>query len=353
MNGTPYLSIVGWTRNDGYTLNYAQRLEHAIGFLVRQLERYKIPSEIIIVEWNPPPDRPLMVERFRSFQSVPNVTLRFITVPSEHHQGLIGGDVRGMHNSYAANAGIRRARGRFVLPKPLDTYYSDQLVSRIASTNLDEHSVYRCDRVDAKPDDEDWIKLSDQELLIYLESHRVHRNERLTHSIDWKIRDLHTNASGDFMLMTAAKWAQIRGFPRDPTVLCLDGDSIALHAAAAYGAREVHWQEEWVYKIAHSNTYAERTKTVWKDWQRSLDGRLLSKGWRELAFNLRVWLNYPRRQVRGLENIYGPSIERNFVAKAARHAKNDVSIPTNDTRWGLGGVQLQDQYVTRAEWDQK
>ena len=54
----PYLSIVGWTRNDGYTANYAPRTTHAIGVLARQLEAHRVPSEVVVVEWNPPADRP-------------------------------------------------------------------------------------------------------------------------------------------------------------------------------------------------------------------------------------------------------------------------------------------------------
>lgn len=351
MSGQPYLSIVGWARNDGYTPNYAKRLEHALGFLVRQLDRHAVPSEVIVVEWNPPPDRPLLAEEMASLGASGHVSVRFIVVPAKHHEGPQGWQTRGMHVNNAANVGMRRARGRFVTPKALDTFYSEQLVSRLGQRTLDDDCVYRCDRLDARMEDESWLDLPDDRLLDALAGHVVHRNDRLTHSIDWKMRDLHTNACGDFILMTARRWHEIRGYQKDPSVLCLDSDSIALHAAAAHGASEIHWRDECIYKVIHGNTHAQRTATIWRDWQLRLDHYLILRNHRELAMALRVWLDYPRRRVRGLEEILAPSIERNFVAKAARYARNDISFATNDPDWGLAREDLSERTVLRAAWD--
>ena len=347
----PYLSIVGWARNDGYTPNYEKRLEHALGVLVRQLDKHKVPSELIVVEWNPPPDRPLLAEEMGSLGGTGNVSVRFIVVPPQHHEGLQGWRTRGMHVNNAANVGIRRARGKFVTPKALDTFYSEQLVARLGQFTLDDGCVYRCDRLDARMEDESWLDLPDDQLLAALARSTVHRNDRLTHSIDWKMRDLHTNACGDFILMSTQRWHDIRAYQKDPSVLCLDSDSIALHAAAAQGASEIHWQDECIYKVIHGNTHAQRTATVWKDWQLRLDHYLVARHRRELAMSLRVWLDYPRRRVRGLEEILAPSIERNFVAKAARYARNDTSFATNDADWGLARETLSERTVLRAAWD--
>lgn len=349
---TPYLSVVGYARNDGYIENYVHRIKQAVDVLVRQLDRSGISSEIIIVEWNPPPNRPLLADLFGSFGSSSNVTVRVLTVDPRFHRRAVGWRSRGMHTTNAVNSGIRRARGHFVLPKPIDTFLSDPIISRIARLNLDERAVFRCDRLDVYFNNDEWLSLPHNQLLEALANHAVHRNSRLTQSIDWKIRNLHTNACGDFMLMTAAMWAQIRGFPKDSTVLCLDADSIALHAAVAHGAREVCWPDEChVYKVMHSNTHVQRTATVWKDWQRRLDHYLLTEKRRDLAAKLRIWLDYPRRQVRGLEEIRAPSIERNFVAKAIRFARNDTSFATNDAHWGLAHEVLPERILMRGGWD--
>ena len=71
---------------------------------------------------------------------------------------------------------------------------------------------------------------------------------------EWGLRELHTNACGDFTLMAARYWKELRGYPRDPTVLSLDSDSLVLHAAAALGATEPAGPNSCrVYKPAHSN----------------------------------------------------------------------------------------------------
>jgi len=70
-----------------------------------------------------------------------------------------------------------------------------------------------------------------------------------------------------------------------------------------------------------------------------------------LAINLRVWFDYPRRRIRGVDGIVGPSIERNFVVKARRYARNDTSLVTNTDDWGLAGELLMERTIARADWD--
>lgn len=352
MNKSPYLSIVGWVRNDGYTDDYVRRTNAAIGFLVRQLDRHAISSELIIVEWNPPTDRPLLSELVTLPGGASHVTVRFITVDGRFHRGPRGWQVRGMHGNNAVNVGFRRARGRFVTPKSMDTFYSEALVREIATAKLDEQAVYRCDRVDVRPPSEGWLERPEELLLEELQKNTVIRHGRLTQPDDWKIRDLHTNGCGDFMLMSAKVWQAIRGCQKDPTVLCLDADSIALHAAAAHGAREVCWHEDRVvFKIQHGNTHLHRTTIVWKDWQERLDRYLVAANRRALATKARMWLDYPRRRVRGVDDFLAPSIERNFVAKAVRYARNDMSLVTNSPDWGLADENLPEKIVMRASWD--
>jgi len=351
MNAQPYLSIVGWARNDGYTDDYISRANAALGFLVRQLNRHRIASELIIVEWNPPTDRPLMSELLTFPKGHSDVTVRFVTVDGRFHRGPRGWQASGMHGSNAANVGLRRARGKFLTSKAIDTFYSEELVRQIATAKLDEQAVYRCDRLDVHAK-EGWMEQPDELLIEELAKNTVHRHDRIVQSNLWKIRDLHTNACGDFMLMSAKIWHAIRGFQKDPTVLCLDADSIALHAAAAHGAREVYWQgDRNILKILHGNTHSQRTATVWKGWQTFLDTYVFAKNRPELAIKLRIWLDYPRRRVRGMEDILAPSIERSFVAKAVRYAQNETSLVTNSPDWGLANENLPEKIVMRASWD--
>lgn len=347
----PYLTIIGWTRNDGYTASYADRITHAIGVLVRQLEAHRIPSELIVVEWNPPADRPRMSDLLGRPQAR-HTTVRFIEVGEEHHRQLKGWKERGLPTVAALSVGIRRARGSFLTPKALDTFYSNELIARIARRDLDDGNVYRVDRCDVQIDGLRWLEASDEDLFKLLRQAPTYRHVRQAQSPQWKIRDLHTNACGDFTLLSIERWREMRGYPKDRTVLGLDADSIALHAAVAYGAREVCWPDDCAaYKIVQNTTHNQRVMPVWKPWQQRLDRYLLEINRRDLVHSMRVLLDYPKRKVSGIDSVLAPSIERNFVAKAARFAKNDVSRPLNDVNWGLGGVDLTERIVSRAEWD--
>ena len=348
----PYLTLVGWTRNDGYTANYVERTRHAVGFLLGQLERHRLPSELVVVEWNPPPDRPLMAELLGLPAALQHVTVRFITVSADYHRSYRGWQQRGIVPVECVNVGIRRSRGLFRTPKSLDTFYSDELVARIAQRDLDENCVYRCDRCDVQLAGDGWLAVPDGELLEFITAAPLQRHGRLQHSPHWKIRDLHTNGCGDFILLSGERWCRMHGYIKDRTVVELDTDSIGLHAAVAYGAHEICWPAPCdVYKVAHENLNAQRLLTVWKPWQERLDRFLVDRGKHDLAHSFRTWLDYPKRRVRGIDSVLGPSIERNFVARATRFARGDISKPLNDQNWGLGDAPLPDRFVTRAAWD--
>ena len=59
---TPYVSFVCWGRNDSYTPDYTQRTRRAVSFLTKQLEAARLDSEIVFVEWNPVPGRPMLID---------------------------------------------------------------------------------------------------------------------------------------------------------------------------------------------------------------------------------------------------------------------------------------------------
>ena len=348
----PYLSVIGWVRNDGYTDGYAERIRHAIRFLAGQLDSHGIPSEIVVVEWNPPADRPLVADLLSDLTNAGCVSIRFIVVDRRYHEHLLGSQLKGMHVLNAANAGLRRARGRFLVPKALDTYFTDELIAHIARQQLRDEEVYRCDRYDVRFETEDWLKWDRAELFKRMSANIVEHHVRIQQSPYWGVRDLHTNACGDFTLMAARHWHEIRGFQDDPTVLCLDADSIALHAAAAHGVREVCWPGDCrIYKIVHENTFAHRVSQDWSGWQKRLERFVIGHLSTGLAVKLRIWFDYPRRRIRGIDGVVGPSIERNFVVKAQRYAMNDTSLVTNTEDWGLAREPLVERTVARASWD--
>ena len=62
MTAAPKLSVVAATRNDEHGGNQMARTQLFINGLAEQALRFKLPVELLLVEWNPPPDRPSLAE---------------------------------------------------------------------------------------------------------------------------------------------------------------------------------------------------------------------------------------------------------------------------------------------------
>ena len=347
---TPYLSVVTYVRNDGYTSDYEKRVLRATRCLVHQLTGADLDCEVILVEWNPRSDRPLILDQFKEFKSR-NVTVRGYVVPTRYHDRYLGSREGGLHID-APNVGLRRARGRFLLPKASDTFLSKALVETLASKTLDERGVYRCDRFDVEVDMNDYDSVDDETLLSRLEVLEGHRCGRLKQPEHWRVRDLHTNACGDFTLMSRQLWSKVRGYPADKTTLSLDLDSLLLHLAVASGGEEICLPDACrVIKPVHSRLHSLRTSQVWKPWQQKLDRYLERKYGHLWAHRARMLLDYPRRQVRHIPSVLGPSAERNLVWPASRWASGAKPRLTQGKDWGLANEPLEERILCRAAWD--
>src|SRR3984893_17987121 len=58
----PKLSIVATTRNDDHGGNQLARTQLFVDGLAEQSLRFKLPIELLMVEWNPPVDKPPLAE---------------------------------------------------------------------------------------------------------------------------------------------------------------------------------------------------------------------------------------------------------------------------------------------------
>jgi hypothetical protein len=352
MNVQPYVSFVCWGRNDGYAPGFVERVSRATSCLAGQLERAAVPAEIVFVEWNPAVGRPLLIDLVDVPRELRHVAIRGIIVPARYHHRLAGFHERGVHGGEAANVGIRRARGRFITPKASDTVFSPAVIAKIARQDLDPEAMYRVDRHDVAIDDESIWQLDEAQLFARLAALPSAPQAWIEQPTLWRLRDLHTNACGDFTLMAAPYWHLLRGHPRDRTVLSLDVDSLVMHAAAAVGVKECRWPDPCrIYKPIHGNLNNARITQVWRPWQKWLEEYLLRKYNNEVAHQARMTLNYPRRRVRGVDSVLGPSIERNFVRPASRWALGRKPAPTQRTNWGLADEPLDQRVLCRADWE--
>jgi hypothetical protein len=178
----PYLSVVVTTRNDDHGGDPLKRLQAFVNTFDAQCRRTGLDAEVVVVEWNPPADRPRLYDLVRVPSSCAFV-LRFIEVPSSLHARLQHADVLPLFQMIAKNVGIRRARGRFILSTNIDIIFSNELVERLASGTLVQGRHYRVDRHDIQP--EFPVDGSLEEQIAYCQTHQLRLHTRAgTHPVD-------------------------------------------------------------------------------------------------------------------------------------------------------------------------
>ena len=174
--GEPYLSLVVTARNDDHGGNFLPRMQVFVTSWIEQARRYGIPSELIIVEWNPPPDRPRLYDALHWPPDLGPCEVRFIEVPPELHARYPNSGALPLYQMIGKNVGIRRARGQFVLSTNIDILFSDELAQYLASQRLEHGRMYRIDRYDAMGDIPLDARVDEQ--LAYCGTHLIRVNRR-------------------------------------------------------------------------------------------------------------------------------------------------------------------------------
>lgn len=172
----PYLSIVVTARNDDHGGNLLHRMQAFASGWIEQARRYSIPSELIIVEWNPPPDRPRLVDALEWPCDPGPCQVRLIEVPPELHARFAHGNALPLYQMVAKNVGIRRARGQYVLATNIDILFSNELACFFAARRLQHGRMYRIDRHDAMSDIPRESSIEEQ--LKYCSTHLIRVNVR-------------------------------------------------------------------------------------------------------------------------------------------------------------------------------
>ena len=156
----PYLSLVIPTSNDTYPSNELRVQNKCLSILQHQLERARLESEILVVEYNPDPSRPHLHESLR-VDAGHYVTIKAIIVDPKYHRRYRGWEKRRFHQTLAVNVGLRRSRGRFLVYRAADQIYSEALVWFLSARALAADGIYRCDRVDVTFPDWDEVQPDD------------------------------------------------------------------------------------------------------------------------------------------------------------------------------------------------
>src|SRR5215831_5630841 len=121
-NGSrPQIAAVVVGRNDDYMSDFAARLYATLEWNIRYLV-----SEVVFVEWNPPPDRELLAHELTKRFSC----LRAYVVPPELHAAICENPHVPLLEYHAKNVGIRRAQSRWIMTTNADAAVGLDTVNR-------------------------------------------------------------------------------------------------------------------------------------------------------------------------------------------------------------------------------
>ena len=144
-----YLSFVCAARNDNHGGNFFERLKICIQSFASQAQHYKVPSEFIIVEWNPIKKNCSLFETIQKiYKNNKYCKIRIIRVPSSLHKSVSNSGKIPFYQMIAKNVGIRRAKGQFVIASNIDIILSNSLFQYISKRKLKNNILYRSDRFD-------------------------------------------------------------------------------------------------------------------------------------------------------------------------------------------------------------
>jgi hypothetical protein len=345
----PYLSIVLASRNDDYAGGMLRRLQVFISSLLEQADRHKLASELILVDWNPPPHRALLKEAILWPKHTNFCTVRAIEVPPSVHQRFKFSDKLPILIHRARNVGVRRARGEFILPTSSDILFSDVLMQFFAAKLLKIDRMYRIARYDVC---EDVLKLpSLNDRLAYCERNIV---SILGQEFSYVVKGLnghpvlYTNASGDFILLSREFYFKLHGIPEETKFHSAHFDSVLCYMAYFAGAQEEVLQDPMrIYHIDHETS-------SWKprpSWLENLCWRFCFP--RRLAPQLASLVRRIAPPKSRIEAMGIPVIELTTEYESLiRDMMNGVRpVAYNDDTWGLPQDNLPESVIISAKWE--
>ena len=373
MPRAPSFSFVATSRNDDHGGDVLRRTQSFVHRLAEQCTRHQVPCELVLVDWNPPHSRAPLAEVLGWPVGSAWFSARVITVPPSLHYRLKYSKRLAMFQMIAKNVGIRRALGDYIIATNIDIIFSDEVFQWLKSGGMRESALYRSDRWDIPNEiqlepnldvllararreairhnlkdgtyvrrDDAFVNISaprfdgifyqplegliaalkgslagddpvprDKVLLAldHMASTDLPRLRR-----EFSIPTLHTNACGDFTMMTRRDWFALRGYP-EWNIFSWHIDSIMIYQAhfsgwsiEELGSAAVHYHIEHDYG---SGWTPEGAGSLWS--------RLMERG---IPF-----LSYQQFNER--------------IFEMQDNAEHHQLVVYNDSDWGFDGHDLE------------
>ncbi|MFT5779508.1 MAG: hypothetical protein ACI837_002467 [Crocinitomicaceae bacterium] len=338
-SGTPYLSFVATSRNDDHGGDMRKRMNIFVNGLIHQCNKFKLPCELVMVDWNSPDENELLDKVLPKVTKDDYLSIRYIVVPREIHNKYEYSERLGLYQMIAKNVGIRRAHGEFVVCTNVDLLFSNEMFELFAKRELKQGSFYRANRCDIPNSIKE--DATEEEQLIFCKNNiekRLGKHSRypLLNNTERKIfrqqiwrpfypllsltkrlllgktrasiHRLDFDACGDFTMMSKDDWIKIEGYA-ELELYSLHIDSMGVFEAAARGLKqEIMSRDECTYHISHRG------------------------GW-EFADPIEKLHFYAKR----------PSLEWWSVWVAGNKiVKEKSTFGINDSNWGLNQVELKE-----------
>lgn len=343
-----YLSVVATSRNDNHGGSLTYRMQHFVDGFVAQCIRHELNAELILVEWNPPPENIPLKEVLRFPTDRGPLKIRIITVPPRLHEKLKHSKNLPLFQMIGKNIGIRRARGNYILATNIDILFSDEVMQYLKH-HLKENYLYRTDRLDIPselPQNTSWeniLNFSKNNAFrvnakknISIKAQRVARqvglreimtkitnpSKNIFKNLYWYyqksryVSSLHLNACGDFTLLSKQNWQNLRGYP-EWEVHSWHLDSILLHQSYFHDIPQICLpKDHCIYHIEHHSGFIPENNN----------------------------LLFDRLKKQGIAYIDDDALHH-LIVDMMKKKKRGEKIYFNPETWGWHDVPLQEEWV--------
>jgi hypothetical protein len=351
----PYLTMITPSRNDNYGGNMLARLQFTIDILFEQINRHKLEAELIIIDWNPPKNRPTLKQALSFPEHSEFLTIRILEVSEEIHQ-KVSSSSSPINVIFADNAAIYRARGKFSVLRVSDIIWSEELLSFLSKKELEPDTCYRLTRCDIDHGILNHPQWSVKEKLAFCKASIRARMNKIKYYIPG-LPDLKLNSDGDFQLMSTSNLKKLHGYKeaRDGDVLNADG--LMVFCAYVAGIKDNILKDIYIYKIGHKESYNHRvfesiipfykyinkyiTSYLPADFSGTFIKLMRMSGLTRLFYDNKVTL------INGVPQ----ATKADYYNLCRKIANKEMSHVLNGPDWGLQNEDIIEYSAVRASWD--